>query len=399
MAAIKKIQDIQDEMTGWRQELHQYPQTNYEEQIASDYIKKKLTEWNIPFTDGWAGGYGIVATIEGKKNTSGKAIGLRADMDALDIDEKTGLPYCSKHAGKMHACGHDGHMAILLGATKYLNETRNFDGKVHLIFQPAEEGGRGADKMIEEGLFDKYPCESVHAVHNWPWLPLGKIGMRVGPIMAAVDTFYITVTGKEGHAAVPQGCIDPIVATSELVLALQSIVSRSVDPTDAAVVSITNFNAGTGAFNIIPREAKLVGTVRTLSPTAHALIQNRFKEICDGVAQIHGVDVDLDYIVESDATVNTAEEIELAAAAAADVIGAENVDTDTTPFMTGEDFGSMLKVLKGTYVYLGQGREDDPKAHNSKPLHHAEYDFNDNALPIGASYMARIIERGVPLDE
>lgn len=394
ISVLPQIQKIHDEMKSWRHELHKHPETSYTEFYASDFVKTKLKEMGIRFESDIAG-TGVVGIIEGKKNTSGRGIGLRADLDALEIIEQTGLPYASCNHGKMHACGHDGHTTVLLGAAKYLNETKNFDGTVYLIFQPAEEEGCGADRMIDEGLFKRFPCNAVFGLHNWPWMPLGKIGMRVGPIMAAVDYFKIKITGKEGHAAVPQSFNDPIVAASQIVTALQTIVSR-MNPIESAIVSITNFNAGTGAINIIPREANLSGTIRTLSNEVQPQIKKRFYEIIENISNAFNVKCEIEYIVESCATVNTKNEIQISAEVAKEIVGAENVDTETVPYMTGEDFGAMLRVVPGTYIYLGQGTEDKTH-HNSRALHHSEYDFNDDALTIGASYYARLAEKFLPL--
>ena len=262
MTLSNSIAAMKDEIAAYRRELHQNPQTAYEETFASDFIAGKLTEWGIPFERGFAV-TGIVATIEGQSTTSGKAVALRADIDALNMVEKSGRPWASLTSGKMHGCGHDGHTAMLLGAAKHLAETRNFDGKVHLIFQPAEEGGAGAIRMIEEGLFKKYPVDAAFGLHNWPGMKFGEIGLKPGPIMASSDSFDITIIGKGGHAALPHLNIDPIVAGSHIVAALQSIVSRQVDPVDQGVVSITNFRAGTGAHNVIPERAELSGTYRS----------------------------------------------------------------------------------------------------------------------------------------
>ncbi|PJB69774.1 MAG: amidohydrolase [Alphaproteobacteria bacterium CG_4_9_14_3_um_filter_47_13] len=397
MPVINSIADRKDEIAAWRQELHRNAQTKYEEVYAGDLIAKKLEEWGIPHTRGFAK-TGIVATIEGQKTDSGKAIALRADMDALDIQERTGLPYASCNEGKMHACGHDGHMASLLGATKYLNETKNFNGKVHLIFQPAEEGGSGADKMIEEGLFKKFPCNYVFGFHNWPTLPVGTINMRVGGIMASVDEFEIIVKGKGGHAAMPENTIDPIVIASQIVIALQTIVSRTVSPIDTAVVSVTNMNAGTGAFNVIPGSARLHGTVRTFSNDVRHKIKERMESIVGNISKAFDSTIEIDYIFQTEPTVNTADGIAIAAKAAALVVGEKNVDTNCLPTMGGEDFGAFLIEKPGAFVFIGQGVANDPHCHSSMGLHHPNYDFNDEILPIGSSYFAALAETYMPLE-
>lgn len=397
MPVINSIADQKEEIAGWRHELHQNPQTKYEEIFAGDLIAKKLDEWGIPYERGIAE-TGIVATIEGQKTDSDRSIGLRADMDALDIQEKTGLPYASRNDGKMHACGHDGHMASLLGATKYLSENRNFNGKVHLIFQPAEEGGNGAHKMIAEGLFDQYPCDYVFGIHNWPKAPAGVIGMRTGPLLASVDEFKIVVKGKGGHAAMPEGTTDPVVIASKIVLALQTIVSRNVNPVDTAVVSVTNLNTGTGAFNIIPDTATLRGTVRTFNNDSRHMIKDRMEKISKGLAEAFGGSIEFDYEFQTDATVNTADGVEIAAKAAAIVVGEDNVDTNCQPTMGGEDFGAFLVEKPGAFVFVGQGNPDDPHCHNSMELHNPNYDFNDDVIPIGSSYFVALAQTYMPLD-
>lgn len=396
MPVINSLAAQKDEMAEWRHELHENPQTCYEEEFASALVQKKLTEWGIPFKTGY-GVTGVVATIEGQKTDSGKAIALRADMDALDITEATGLPYASKNKGKMHACGHDGHTATLLGAAKYLNENKSFNGTVHLIFQPAEEGGRGAHRMIGDGLFKDFPCDYVFGIHNWPWEPVGRIGMRTGPILASVDEFKIRITGKGGHAAMPHDTVDPVVIASQIVMALQTIVSRNVSPVDTAVVSVTNLNAGTGAFNIIPEAAAMTGTVRTFSNETRHFVKERIEKLCHNIAGSFGASVEMDYSFDTDPTVNTEDGIRMAAAAAADVVGEENVNTNYDPCMGGEDFGAYLTHKPGAFIFVGQGVEGDENAASSRGLHNPHYDFNDDILPIGASYFARLIEKHMPL--
>lgn len=395
MPVINRVAAFKDEIAALRRSMHENPQTSYEEKFASDLVAQKLTEWGITFKRGYAV-TGIVATIEGQKTDSGKAIGLRADMDALDILEKSGQEWASKIPGKMHGCGHDGHTSILLSTAKYLQETRNFNGKVHLIFQPAEEGGRGANKMLDEGVFKDFPCDTIYGLHNWPWLPFGRVETRVGPLMANVDEFTLTVKGKGGHAAYPQATIDPVVIGAQLVMALQTIVSRSATPTEPLVVSVTNFNGGTGASNVIADTAVISGTVRSFTEENRQLAKKRMTEICAGIAAQTGAEIDIDYTFELDATINSAAETAFAAQCAAKVVGAENVSTETPLCMGGEDFGSFLKEKPGCYIFIGQGTKDKNSPHN-QGLHSPFYDFNDDLIPVGSSYFAEIVENALPL--
>jgi hippurate hydrolase len=383
-------------MAEWRRELHQNPQTSYEEEFASAFVAKKLTEWGIPFKKGIAK-TGIVATIKGQKSSSGKTIGLRADMDALDIEEKSGQPWASKNPGKMHACGHDGHTATLLGAAKYLAETRNFDGTVHLVFQPAEEGGNGAHKMIEEGLFRDFPCDYMFGVHNWPGIPLGKAATRVGPLLASVDGFDITITGNGGHAAMPHATVDPIVVAAQLVLALQTVISRNVDPVGTAVLSVTNLNAGTGAFNIIGDTAKLTGTVRTFDNALRQKIHKRIGEIGEHVCAAFGATFAMEYDFGTDVTVNSKDGVEMAVRAIGTVLGEKNIDTDCPPSMGGEDFGAYLTKCPGAFLLIGQGVEKDKDSPHNRGLHNPYYDFNDDILPVGVSFFSKLVEDTLPL--
>ena len=398
MPVINSIADSKDEIAACRRELHQNPQTAYEEEFAAALVKKKLTEWGIKFKDGIAT-TGIVATIEGQKSDSGKTIGLRADMDALDITEKTNLPHASQNKDKMHACGHDGHTATLLCAAKYLNENRNFNGTVHLIFQPAEEGGNGAYKMIDEGLFKDFPCDYVFGIHNWPWEPVGKVMMRTGPLLASVDRFTVNITGQGGHAAMPQGTIDPAIVASHITTALQSIVSRNVDPIDTAVVSVTNINVGTGAFNIIADTAEISGTVRTFQPETRDMIKKRIRDIVQNVAAAFDATTEIEFGDGTDATINSADGVNMAAKAFAEIVGESNIDTDCPPCMGGEDFGAYMSHKPGAFIFVGQGVEGDEDSPHNQGLHSPYYDFNDDIIPIGASFFAKITETYMPLDE
>lgn len=396
MPVLNSAAALKDEAAGWRRELHQNPQTSYEEEFASAFIAARLKEWGIPFKKGVAK-TGIVATIEGRKNDSGRALGLRADIDALDITEKSGQPWSSKNPGKMHACGHDGHTATLLAAAKHLSENRNFNGKVNLIFQPAEEGGGGAYKMIEEGLFRDFPMDAVYGLHNWPYLEAGRIATRKGPLMASADELHITVKGKGGHAAGPQNTVDPVVVSAHIITALQTIVSRNLDPVDQGVVTISIVNAGTGASNVIADTAQLTGTIRAFKQETREFLHRRVKEIAEGVAKAMMASADVKIEIGYDPTINTDRETDLAVQAAAAVVGANNVIADTDPTMGAEDFGAYLRQRPGAFVFLGQKVKDKPDSPHNHGLHSPYYDFNDDVIPVGVSWFVRLVEDHMPL--
>lgn len=398
MTLINSIAAMADEIAGYRRALHENPQTSYEETFASNLIASKLTEWGITFERGIAV-TGIVATIEGRTNNSGAAIALRADIDALDIVEKSGQPWASKTPGKMHGCGHDGHTAMLLGAAKYLSETRNFDGKVHLVFQPAEEGGAGAIKMIEEGLFKKYPVKGVFGMHNWPGMKRGTIGLRPGPIMASTDQFYITVTGRGGHAAMPHLSVDPIIIATQIVSALQTIVARQIDPVDQVVLSVTNFNGGTGATNVIPDTVELVGTYRTFKPETRKFVGKRIEDICQSIAAMNGGSAAIAFKDGYDPTINSPAESEFCAGIARALVGDDNVNANVDPCMGAEDFGAMLQEVPGCYIWMGQAEEGKPDSPHNRGLHNAGYDFNDAIIPMGVEYWARLVEAALPVEK
>lgn len=389
------IYDLAEEIAACRHKLHENPQTAFEEEFASGLIAARLTEWGIPFER--MAKTGIVATITGERTDSGRSIGLRADIDALNITEKSGQPWASKIPGKMHGCGHDGHTAILLGTALYLGRNRNFNGTVHLIFQPAEEGERGADLMIEEGLFRRFPCDAVYGMHNWPALPKGSIATRPGPLMAASDTIEIIVRGKGGHAALPHLSVDPLIIGARIVTALQTLVSRNVDPVDTAVISITNFNCGTGADNVIDDTARLLGTVRTFSEATRKMLESRIEAVALGIAEPMGAGIEYKYRRVIDPTVNDPRQTAFCAGVANDLFGETNVNTNVEPCMGGEDFGSMLREVPGCYVWIGQGEPGTPNSPHNKSLHNAGYDFNDGIIPIAIEYWARITETAMPL--
>jgi len=376
------IASLHAEMTDWRRDIHAHPETAFEEVRTSQFIADKLESFGIEIHRGLAG-TGVVGIIKGNRG-EGPAIGLRADIDALDIHEQTNMPYASKIAGKMHACGHDGHTAMLLGAAKHLAATRNFAGTCYVIFQPAEENEAGGRVMVEDGLFDLFPMESVYGMHNWPGSPLGKVAMRVGPLMAACDIFEIVITGRGGHGAMPHQTIDPIVIASHVVTNLQTISSRNTDPLKSVVVSVTQMHGG-DAFNVIPEKVTLSGTVRAFEPEVQDMAQANIERIAKSVAAAHGATAELRYERRYPPTVNAAEPTALAAEIASRVVGGDNVVTDATPVMGSEDFAYMLQEKPGCYIWLGAG-EDRAAVHNPA------YDFNDEILPIGASYWVELTE-------
>ncbi len=390
------IESIHAEATAWRRELHQHPQTMYEEEYASDFVAKKLAEWGIPHERGIAK-TGIVGTIEGRRNASGRAVAFRADMDALDLTEASGQPWSSQTSGKMHGCGHDGHTATLLTLAWYLKQTRNFDGVVRLIFQPAEEGGRGAFRMLDEGLLERFPFDEIYGYHNIPGIPRGLFAICAGPMLAAVDVFEIRLKGKGGHAGIPHITCDMIPAAAQLVLALQTLVSRESDPMLAAVVSVTNVQAGTGADNVIPDAARLTGTVRTFDAGVRNHIEKRMQEMAQSTAVMFRGTSEFEYRRLMDATVNDAEATAYCQAAAAAIVGAESVKT-MPPIMGGEDFGGFLQVRPGAFIAIGQTETDAAESPHNAGLHTPQYDFNDAILPLAAEYFAELAERRLPVD-
>jgi len=379
---VDRIAAMTEEMTAWRRHLHTHPETAFEEQETAAFVADRLESFGIKVDTGLTG-TGVVGTLAAG---DGPAIGLRADIHALHIAEANDIDYRSVHPGKMHACGHDGHMAMLLGAARYLAETRAFSGTVHFIFQPAEENEGGGRAMIEDGLFRRFPVEAVYGMHNWPGMPVGWFGVRPGPMMAAFDIFEIVVDGHGAHAAMPHLGVDPIVTGSAIVGALQTITSRATDPLDSAVVSVTRFQAG-DTWNVLPDRAVLAGTTRSFRPEVRDTLEPAIRRIAGSVAEAHGASAAVHYERRYPPTINDAAETERAAAAAAAVVGADNVDHDPRPSMGAEDFAFMLNEVPGAYVWLGNGGSE-----GGCTLHNPHYDFNDAALPIGASYWATLVE-------
>ncbi|MWB78916.1 amidohydrolase [Pseudooceanicola sp. 216_PA32_1] len=385
MPVKNRFAELQAEITEWRRDLHENPEILFDVHRTAGVVEEKLKSFGCDEVVTGIGRTGVVAVIKGKSDTSGKVIGLRADMDALPILEATGLDYASKTKGAMHACGHDGHTAMLLGAAKYLSETRNFDGTVVVIFQPAEEGGGGGKFMCQDGMMDRFGIQEVYGMHNWPGMPLGQFAIRPGPFFAATDQFEITVNGRGGHAAQPQKTVDPTVMASHLVLALQSIASRNADPIEQIVVSVTSFVTASQAFNVIPPSVTLRGTIRTLTPGMRKLAEDRLKAIATSTCLAYGGEADVNFLPGYPAMVNSEAQTEFAAEVAAAVAGSCDV-ADIT--MGGEDFAYMLEERPGAYILVGNG--------DSAPVHTPQYNFDDEAIPAGCSWWAEIVERRMP---
>jgi len=384
MAVINSIADRHEDMRGWRHLLHTHPEIAYEEVWTSDFIAEKLESFGIEVHRGM-GKTGVVGVLRGTGDSTA-AIGLRADMDALPMQEMNEFEHASQIPGRMHACGHDGHSTMLLGAAQYLSETRNFDGTVYFIFQPAEEEGAGAKAMAEDGLFTQFDMQTVWGMHNWPGVDVGTVGVHRGACMAAADMFEIRLNGVGAHGAMPHQGVDPIICGAALVQSLQTIVSRRVSPLSPAVVSVTIFEAGS-AFNVIPGAARLAGTARAFSADVRALLETSIREIAATTAATYGCGLELDWIAGYPPTVNHLPEADRAASVAALVLGDDKIVTDIEPSMASEDFAFMLEEKPGAYIWLGAGQ---PKADGN--LHNACYDFNDDLLPLGASYWARLVE-------
>jgi amidohydrolase len=387
MSVIDRIAGFQADLVEIRRDLHAHPETAFEERRTADVVAARLAALGVEVHRGLAR-TGVVGVL--RAGSGRRAIGLRADMDALHVAELNDFGHRSLHAGKMHACGHDGHTAMLLGAARYLAETRHFDGTVYFIFQPAEESEGGGEVMVREGLFEQFPADVVFGMHNWPGVPVGQFQLRAGPMMAGTNRFEITVTGRGGHAAMPHQSIDPVVAGSALVQALQTLTSRNLSPLDSAVVTVTQFHGG-NAWNVIPSEVVIRGTTRAFTPQTQDLLEDGMHRICEGVTAAHGCKVALRYERNYPPLVNSGREAQVAREVLEGLVGAENVHWDCAPTMAGEDFAFMLQARPGCFVFIGNG-----PGQGGCMLHNPRYDFNDAILPLGASYWARLVERYLP---
>ena len=395
MKLIDPIIAFQSELQQIRRDLHAHPELCYEEERTADVVCAKLTEWGIPFERG-LGKTGVVGII--KNGTSERAIGLRADMDALPMQEINTFPHASKHPGKMHACGHDGHTAMLLGAAHHLARHRNFDGTVYLVFQPAEEGGAGAREMIKDGLFERFPMDAIYGMHNWPGAATGTLSVCEGPMMASSNEFHVTVRGKGAHAAQPHKGIDPIMIAVQIAQAWQTIVTRNKSPLDTAVLSITQIHAGS-ATNVIPDDAKLVGTVRTFTTEVLDMVERRMQSLAEGIAAAFDAEVEFTFRRNYPPLVNHAKETRFALEVMKSVVGESMVDANVEPTMGAEDFAFFLQEKPGCYIFIGNGEGDHRDGgHGLGPcvLHNASYDFNDRLLPIGASFWVHLAEAALP---
>jgi hippurate hydrolase len=393
MKLVEPIVGWQADIAAIRRDIHAHPELAYQENRTADIVAGQLEGWGVETHRG-LGVTGVVGVIRGKSD-NGRALGLRADMDALPMQERNTFAHASKHEGKMHACGHDGHTAMLLAAVRYLAEHRDFDGTVYAIFQPAEEGFVGARKMIEDGLFTRFPMQAVFGMHNWPGMPVGTFGVVNGPVMASSNYFRITVTGKGAHAAMPHLGHDPIAAVVQMAQAFQTIVTRNLDPLDPVALSITQIHAGS-ADNVIPESAKLHGTLRTFSDEALALVRGRLEAITQNICQAMGCQAEFSFDHKYPPTINHPRETEFSAAVLSDIVGADHVDRAISPSLGGEDFALMLKERPGCYIWIGNGQGDHRlPGHGEGPcmLHNASYDFNDELIPLGASYWVELARR------
>ena len=385
MPIVNRISDLHREITGWRHDIHAHPELQYDVHRTAALVAEKLKAFGCDEVVSGIGRTGVVGVIKGNKPGS-KVVGMRADMDALPIEEETGVAYRSTVPGKMHACGHDGHTAMLLGAAKYLAETRNFAGTAVVVFQPAEEGGGGGLAMVKDGMMERFGIQEVYGMHNAPGLPIGQFGVRSGPMMASADFVHIDIEGKGGHAARPHMSVDTVLVGAQIINNIQSIVSRNVDPLESAVVSICMFHAGS-TDNVIPQTAQLKGTARSLSPHVRDLLERRLGEIVEGTAKLYGASAKLTYTRNYPVLVNHEREAGVAADVASEIVGGNRVDADYPPMMGAEDFSYMLEARPGAMIWVGNG--------DSAGLHHPAYNFNDEVIPVGTSYWVRLVEKAM----
>ena len=392
------ITNAHDTLCKWRHELHENPQTAFEETYAATFIKAKLDDMGIPYKDNY-GKTGIVATIEGNTNKSDRAIAFRADTDALDIKEESGRMWRSKIDGKMHGCGHDGHITMLLGAAQYLKNNPNFDGKLHLIFQPAEETLEGARAMINDGLFEDFPCDEIYGMHNWPWISRGKFATCEGTLMASVSNIEVEIIGKAGHSGMINHAIDPVIIGAEIITSIQTLISQRTNPLDPAIIYFPIFETNVQDTGVVPEIATLRGIIRTLSVQLRSELEQRARELCNNIAAAHGAAASVTIYADSDEVYNHTETTLKAYEVASGIVGDQNVDMHYTPTMSGEDFGSYVCEVPGTFIFIGQGEPDDHKDASSYSLHSPYYDFNDNIIPLGVEYWVRLAEHTMPLEK
>ncbi len=388
MAVVNRFADLAPAIAEWRRDLHAHPEILFDTHRTSGIVAEKLRGFGCDEVVEGIGRTGVVGVIRGRGTGSGRVIGLRADMDALPMPEATGLPYASATAGAMHACGHDGHTAMLLGAAQYLADTRNFDGTAVVIFQPAEEGGGGGREMVEAGMMERFGIQEVYGMHNLPGLPLGDFALRPGALMASSDNFSIVITGRGGHAAMPHTTIDPVLTAAQTIVGLQQIAARNADPLKPVVISVTGVRTSSNASNVIPEEVELVGTARALDAATQDLVEARMAAVVAATAAAHGATARFVYERGYPVTVNSAPEADFAARVAADVVGEARVDAAAPPMMGAEDFSFMLRARPGAFVFVGNG--------DTAALHHPKYDFNDDLIPVGCSYWARLVETAMP---
>ena len=398
MEIREDIKNAHTELTQWRHRLHENPQTAFEEEFAFEFVKNKLDEFGIPYKTGY-GKTGIVATIEGSKNQSGKCVAFRADMDALDIHEESGKTWRSLNEGKMHGCGHDGHMTMLLGAARYLKENPNFDGKLNLIFQPAEETLEGARAMINDGLMEDFPCDEIYGMHNWPWISRGKFATCKGTLMGSVSNMEVTIIGKAGHSGMINYAVDPVVIAAEIITSMQTLISQRTSPMDPAIIYFPILETGVLDTGIVPEKAILKGIIRTFNVGLRSELEQRARDLCNNIATGHGATASVKIYSDSDEVFNHDVPTRTASNVAASIVGAACVDTNYTPTMSGEDFGFFSCKAPSNFIFIGQKEPDNPKDASSYSLHSPYYDFNDEIIPIGVEYWVRLAEQSMPLKD